>query len=210
MNILLIFLSFVAFLAAIEAALRTRDQFVSKYAHFDSATISPRQAKTVERAILEPEIEPYSVNEPVNNVSNITSEIVSSDPSFLLATSLTISESLDESLHPEKLTIPDLYPDYPVEAESPTHAHHAPDVLQEIAQLEQVEPNERIAHLAQHLQHPDSALRGAIAATLGELFPKTHGSDRQELIRILTQLSQDANVQVRVQAAAALGKANVI
>ncbi|MBW4419111.1 MAG: HEAT repeat domain-containing protein [Myxacorys californica WJT36-NPBG1] len=208
MSISLIILSLVAILAAIEAALKTRERFVSHDNHPSSTTtpVPPETRKESSEFNAENvESGSSSDDEPVSNVSNATLDSANFEHDIPLATSLTISEVVDP-VNPEKITIPDLYPGYPLESEQQAQPHHTPDVLQEINQLDHQSKKDQIAHLAQYVQHPDSVLRVVIASTLGGLLPDTQGDDRQAAIALLTRLSQDADSQVRVQAAASLGE----
>lgn len=205
MNISLIILSLLAILAAIEAALKTRDKFVSKPKHPSSTETPVPPVTRKETSELDVESGSSSEGEPISNVSNITPNSATSEQDIPLATSLTLSEVVDP-VHPKTITIPDLYPGYPLEAEQQSQTHHTPDVLQEITQLDHREKKDQIAHLAQYVQHPDSVLRVAIASALGGLLPQTEGDDRHAAIALLNHLSQDVDSQVRVQAAASLGE----
>ncbi|MBW4538935.1 MAG: HEAT repeat domain-containing protein [Myxacorys chilensis ATA2-1-KO14] len=237
MSISLIILSLVAILAAIEAALKTRDKFVSHDNHpsstrtpvrlatrkesskFNAETVEAGSSSDDESVKIRPatrresskfdaetvEAGSSSDDESVSNVSNATPDSANFGYDIPLATSLTLSEVVDP-VSPKKIAIPDLYPDYPLEFEQQAHSHHAPDVLQEITQLDHQSKKDQIAHLAEYVQHPDSVLRVAIASTLGGLLSNTQGDDRQAAIALLTRLSQDADSHVRVQAAASLGE----
>jgi len=82
--------------------------------------------------------------------------------------------------------------------------HHWHEVLEELAELGQSESS-GIDRLNQYVHHPDSVVRAAVAFTLGEIATKRQGQDREISISLLSELSQDENPQVRLQAASALG-----
>jgi hypothetical protein len=207
MNIILIILSFLAILAAFESALRARDKFVFKYTQRSARTPSldePERLSSSVKQSLEPDqdsIDESLVSNPSGSENAFDS--VSSD-SVPLATSLTVSELLSSG-EGENAKVQNLHADNPLETGERTLAHSTSSVLEEITRLEQAESKERIAQLVQFMDHPDTALRVAIAATLGELAAKTQGDDRQDLIALLNRLNQDVDMQVRVQAAASLG-----
>jgi hypothetical protein len=208
MNIILIILSFLAILAAFESALRARDKLVFNYTQRSASRMpsldEPERLSSSVKQSLEPDqdsIAEILVSNPSGSESAFDS--VSSD-SVPLATSLTVSELLSSG-EGENAKVQNLHADDPLETGERTLAHSTSSVLEEITRLEQAESKERIAQLAQFIDHPDTALRVAIAATLGELAAKTQGDDRQALITLLNHLTQDVDMQVRVQAAASLG-----
>lgn len=81
--------------------------------------------------------------------------------------------------------------------------HH---VLTEIAQLDQEALPDPMAQLGQYLDHPDSLMRSALASVLGEMAIKRQGHNVEQILTALNTLTTDANLQVRTEAMAALGR----
>jgi hypothetical protein len=87
----------------------------------------------------------------------------------------------------------------------PLNNHEPYDVLEEIAQLGRGEI-QQIDRLAHYINHPDSDVRVAVAFALGELAASRQGKGMEEAVPLLSSLSEDANLKVRLQAVIALGK----
>ena len=89
--------------------------------------------------------------------------------------------------------------------DQPARAHESHSLLAEVAELAPNGHKTQISHLARSAEHADPVTRAAVAFALGELATHCHGEDSEKILSILHQLSQDANSQVRLQAATALG-----
>ncbi len=127
-----------------------------------------------------------------------------------LAASLTVSEVVHPAVSEDvPIQIPDVV-DNPIASDDTSEQHDRPNLLQEIAHLEQFDHHQKIAQLAQYVGHPDPIARAAAVSALGDLAKKSHGSDREEAIALLNQFIHDADNHVRVQAAAALGEMPVV
>lgn len=129
---------------------------------------------------------------------------------------LAASLSLQAAIQPETIKtdiIPNLEPNTStiVEATDENDTQKAQDreyqtVLEEIAQLGEEDHETTIASLTRHANHSNPLVRATAAMTLGDLAVKNQGRPQEELIAVLNQLLQDSNSEVRLQAAAALGK----
>ncbi|MBL1175194.1 HEAT repeat domain-containing protein [Pantanalinema sp. GBBB05] len=84
--------------------------------------------------------------------------------------------------------------------------HPSLSVLAEIAQLDQAKPIEAMEQLVQYLDHPDSVMRAALASVLGELAINRQGQNIDQIMTMLNTLTTDANLQVKTEAMAALGR----
>lgn len=102
-----------------------------------------------------------------------------------LATSLKISEAIE----PEAAREPDS-----------EIAHHAQPVLEEVAQLGQIEKT--LNQLAIRAIDSDRLMRLATVVELGELARR--GQSVERVAALLNELMEDADVEIRVQAGAAL------
>ncbi|MBE9012518.1 hypothetical protein IQ250_20165 [Pseudanabaenaceae cyanobacterium LEGE 13415] len=102
-----------------------------------------------------------------------------------LATSLKISDVVDSDLS--------------IEPQAKEEHHHY-SVIDEVEQLEHID--ERLNRIQHQATEPDHLMRLAAAVELGELAKQGQAHDR--VITLLNQLTQDADLEVRVQAGASL------
>lgn len=134
---------------------------------------------------------------------------------------LAVSLTVNDLVNPEasETTVPNFIPTAPEVRDIQQHIQQGtnekqdvddrPDVIEEIAQLEQTGSEDLFSHVLKSLDHPDSTVRVAAVFELGELAAKHQGQANQPLIERLIQLSQDEDTDVRSQAIAALGKVGV-
>ncbi len=159
-----------------------RDLEQPSVSHTQAAETPP--AATVSPVLLEPIAEvPLAVSLPVSELVQPHNAEVEPDLTFVDqsgAASIATSEAHSEE------------------------NHHRHEVLEEIAELGQSESS-GIDRLTQYVYHSDSVVRAAVAFALGEIAMKRQGQDRETSISLLSELSQDENPQVRLQAASALG-----
>ncbi|MBW4443416.1 MAG: hypothetical protein KME10_19725 [Plectolyngbya sp. WJT66-NPBG17] len=106
-----------------------------------------------------------------------------------LATSLRISDVVDSDLS----------------IESKPEAHHAYSVLEEVDQLEHID--EKLSNLERQATDSDHLMRMAAAIELGELAKQGQEIDR--VVALLNQLTQDADLEVQVQAGASIAMIQV-
>lgn len=130
-------------------------------------------------------------------------------PEIPFATSLTVSElvqPVDEEFDVELQRVGEELVAIAKTVNDPKalRPHHTPNLLEEMADLEG--HDQQIAHLWQHLSHPDANVRLAAAAFLGELAHRTHSGEREEIITILNQCLQDSDLEVRTRAATLLAE----
>lgn len=127
-----------------------------------------------------------------------------------LAASLRVSEAIHPTAVGDvSIELPDLT-DSPMTSNAVSEHHDRPNLLQEIAQLDEADYHQQIAQLAQYVGHPDHTARAAAVVTLGDLAKRSQGSDREAAIALLNQFIHDADDNVRVRAAAALGEMPVV
>ncbi len=107
-----------------------------------------------------------------------------SEPDIPLATSLRISDVVDSDLS----------------IESKPEEHHAYSVLDEVGQLEHID--EKLSQLEHQATNSDHFMRMAAAVELGELAKQGQEIDR--VVALLNELTQDADLEVRVQAGTSL------
>lgn len=203
-------LSVLAILAVI-AAIGSASKVQRKRASQPSSTVPSKPATPAKSSDLpqpaEVKSEPSSsstVPSPARDpmAEELAESILEMTPDLPLAASLLVSKVVNppENELGVQLDRPNLSEDTPDAAP----AHHGANLLAEIAELD-AQPSDRIAHLSQFVEHPDSIMRVSAAYALGELAAQTQGSAKENIIALLVRLSQDVDPQVRVQAASALG-----
>ncbi|MGG6265299.1 hypothetical protein ACQ4M3_13820 [Leptolyngbya sp. AN03gr2] len=106
-----------------------------------------------------------------------------------LATSLKISDVVDSDLS----------------IGSKSEEHHSHSVFEEIEQLEHID--EKLNRLQHQAAESDHLMRLAAAVELGELAKQGQSHDR--VVTLLNQLTQDADLEVRVQAGTSLAMISV-
>lgn len=106
------------------------------------------------------------------------------EPEIPLATSLKISDVVESDLS--------------IESKPETHHHYS--VIEEVEQLEHID--ERLTRLQHQATDSDHLMRLAVAVELGELAKQGQSIDR--VVALLNQLTQDADLEVRVQAGTSL------
>lgn len=203
-----VILIIVAMLAAIEAALRVRDQYHS------FVTSPAEESEALDRPYLEEDIDsehPLPTPEPASSMQeDALQEILAAEVELPLAASIMVSDLERQGnqlagpqIRMQVENLPDA--DLPMADREQDPRPHGQDVLEEIVELEQTDHESQIQHLAALAMHEDSVRRVAAATALGDLAMQVQGSHRDTMIQLLNQLLQDADIQVRVQAAAALG-----
>lgn len=123
-----------------------------------------------------------------------------------LATSIPLSEVVNPLATTAPVEITPLVDAPNTEPISEELAHSSLSVLAEIAQLDHVQPIEAMEQLVQYLDHPDSVMRTALASVLGELAINRQGQNIDQIMTMLNALTTDANLQVKTEAMAALGR----
>ena len=123
--------------------------------------------------------------------------------------SLAGSLSVSEVIHPSEVEPSIFHKTEPHESAIAGLSSHdqttqSNSLLQEVAELAPGGHKTQISHLVHYLNHADSVMRAAAAFALGDLAPHCHGEDLEKIFSILQQFSQDANLQVRLQAVTAL------
>ncbi|GAP98479.1 hypothetical protein [Leptolyngbya sp. NIES-2104] len=111
------------------------------------------------------------------------------EPEISLATSLRISDVVDSDLL----------------IESKPEAHHAYSVIDEVGQLDHFD--DRLRQLQHQATDSDHLVRLSVAVELGELAKQGQAID--QVVALLNQLTQDADLEVRVQAGTALAMVSV-
>jgi hypothetical protein len=187
---------------------------------------SPKSQPTVEHPT-----EPQSVAENAAQpaTENTTESAEGSSPAIPTATlaplldlepdvtlPLATSLPLQDAIQPAAITadtVSDIVPNAAtiVEATNESDTRKAQErdyqnVLEEIAQLDEGGHETTIASLSRQVNHSDPLVRATAAMTLGDLATKNQGRPQEEMIALLNELLQDSNSEVRLQAAAALGK----
>lgn len=212
MSITLVLLTFFALIAAIGAISRMQNS--SKNKSISTQTPSSNEnssglgvqdviAKSAEQPQLQPDIDfaqiPSTVSEPASetpiDIRVVPPFVPQPELDVPLATSLKVSDVV----HPSEVQPEIDLSSHQISTQSNHEAHSS--VVEEVAQLEH--ETDAIDRLAQQAQDPDGTMRVAVAATLGELA--VQGRNREQIIALLNQLSQDADPQVRVQAIASMG-----
>ncbi|BAU10612.1 hypothetical protein LEP3755_10980 [Leptolyngbya sp. NIES-3755] len=208
-----LFLTVIAAIAgAISAAARTYTKLKPQAVPQSFNTVQEAKSQEAEQPRLQPDLdserpEPVEVPSEVFEVSAVSpsSESIevsgqqkSAESSTIaippmmpiaevdipLATSLKISDVVDSDLS----------------IESKSEEHHAQSVFEEIEQLEHID--EKLNRLQHQVTESDHLVRLAAAVELGELAKQGQSHDR--VITLLNQLTQDADLEVRVQAGASL------
>lgn len=137
-------------------------------------------------------------------------------PQIPLATSLTVSEVIDPAASPVAVEAPEGQEERgdiliseamaPGEPRAVANAHHALNLLEEMDQLEESNHSEKLEHLSQYLNDPDSLKRLASVVALNQLAHESQGQNRLETVSLLNRFTSDADPQVRLQAATALSQ----
>lgn len=148
----------------------------------------------------EPRLEPLDTNQADSSALPSDSPDKRLDFRLKGQVSLAGSLSVSEAMHPTHVepAIAGITPN------RPAHAHNH-SLLAEVAELAPNGHKTQISHLARSADSSDPVTRTAVAFALGDLATHCHGEDSEKILSILHKLSQDANSQVRLQAATALG-----
>lgn len=192
MIIALSILAIFAIVAAIGAGSRAQQQMVLSQSRF---TLEKPDKSTASKSPLKPEQE-------IDQAPS-SSPLLDKLLNFRLQDRVSLSGSLSvsEVMHPTHVepAIDGITHDQPAQA------HESHNLLAEVAELAPGGHKTQISHLARSADHADPITRAAVAFALGELATHCHGEDSEKILSILHQLNQDANMQVRLQAATALG-----
>ena len=231
-----ILLGLLAFGLAIQAALRVRDKRrlqIQTPAHANAQSISSssklRPSTSVSGAVKEseatqatatvtapdrqqdlvsaaqasaeaPSSEQQAANQAEQQIASL-SQLVENDVPF--AASLSVSDLIPTDASQAS---GDRLEDVDPAANSST-AHDLPHgLIEEIAELGRSGAPDRLTTLLQHADHPDYLVRVATAVALGELASHHQGQLVDDSVACLNQLLADADLQVRTEAAAALGR----
>lgn len=212
MSITLVLLTFFALIAAIGAISRMQSPVKNKSTSTQSSSsnnvssglgVQDVMAESAERPQLQPDIDSVEIPSTISQDASETPIDIRVVPPFVpqpelevpFATSLKVSDVI----HPSEVEPQIDLPSHPISPQSHHETHSS--VVEEVTQLEQ--GSEVIDRLAQQAQDPDGTMRVAVAAMLGELA--VQGRNREQIIALLNQLSQDADPQVRVQAISSMG-----
>lgn len=157
--------------------------------------------------------DPSQESNAAQPIKILTPLLVDLEPEVSLP--LAASLPLQEAIHPETIEPTD----HKLETNTSTVIEALADndtqkekdrdhqnVLEEIAQLGEVNHETTIVSLTRHANHTNPIVRATAAMTLGELVAKNQGHVQKEMVALLNQLLQDSNSEVQLQAAAALGK----
>lgn len=206
-----VILGLLAVVAAIGAAYRVQDKRLAGSlapSRPAASASSVREAEALEavKSVSQPDRDSTQTLTGHSGLNLVETSVIGAVPEgeALLATSLPVSEVVqpeaDGVAHPVGMT----------EAETVHPASAAPQaahtLLEEISQLGRSGGVEQIEQLAQHLHHPDTVVRVAIAFALGELAERQQGQNLAAIVPLLNELSQDADSQVKLQALAAMGR----
>lgn len=192
MTIALLLTLIAAIVGAISAAARTATKLKSHPTPYQSNTVQEAKIKQANQTRLQPDLdsersEPVEASEFSGSETStiaISPKLPIAEPDISLATSLRISDVVDSDLS----------------IESKPQEHHHTSVLEEIGQLDHSE--EQFSQLQQQATDPDHLVRLTVAVELGEMARQGQTSDR--VIALLNQLMHDADMEVRMQAGAAL------
>ncbi|MBD1853018.1 HEAT repeat domain-containing protein [Cyanobacteria bacterium FACHB-502] len=157
-----------------------------------------------------------SSTSPSNSPFVFDSDVVfDSDTDLTLAASLSVTSIVHPNSSGE-VEVPDLIPTDPAISEvlnnnaEPTRVHQ-PSILEEIAELRPTanaqlsSQNDRTKHFMHALLTGDGTVRVAAVYELGEIAAQG-GSESEQIIEQLQQLTQDNDPDVRLQAVMALTK----
>jgi hypothetical protein len=204
MTIALSLLALLAIAAAVGAASRVQRQLAAQ-----APQTGQTQGQLTESALQEresAESQRPGVELDQDRDQSITSsspgvELAIVDPVELLSESpLAASLTVTEVLHPPEVEVSVHSNDEPSQAPLPVN------LLSEIEALDHSDHHGQIAHLSRYLEHSDNVTRAAAVFALGELLAKCDRAETEEISALLHQFSQDANPQVRLQAATAFSK----
>lgn len=216
-----LFLIFVAAIAgAISAAARTYTKLKPQQTNHYPNTVQEAKSEEADQPKLQPDLDsersdpaeaPIQANTPEiptppnsgqtelsegsqptpseGSVIAIAPMLPITEPEIPLATSLKISDVVDSDLS----------------IESKPEEHHAYSVLNEVGQLEHID--EKLSQLEHQATNSDHLMRMAAAVELGELAKQGQEIDR--VVALLNQLTQDADLEVRVQAGTSLAMVSV-
>jgi hypothetical protein len=184
----------------------------------DTSSVRDAEPKNAVQSITEPDRDLEQESAPLLNSGPSTPSVQispilpQSETEVPLAASLTVSELVQpspvgasEASEGIQATEGDSAPPIAPAKSQPLDNHEPYDVLEEIAQLGRGE-TQQIDRLARYIDHPDSDVRVAVAFALGELAASRQGKGVEEAVPLLSSLSEDANLKVRLQAVIALGK----
>lgn len=209
MTIALLLTVIAAIAGAISAAARTYTKLKPQAQPFD--TVQEAKSQEAEQPRLQPDLDseqPESVKSPTSSVSEqesveaphprpipesstiaIPPMMPIAEADISLATSLRISDVVDSDLS----------------IESKPEAHHAYSVIDEVGQLDHFD--ERLHQLQHQATDSHHLVRLSVAVELGELAKQGQAID--QVVTLLNQLTQDADLEVRVQAGTALAMVSV-
>lgn len=205
---------------------KTLSESASKRKGLTSDRSTPESQPTIENPTEPQPVAENAIPFAVGNTANSANDSAPAQPVAIptpllelepeVALPLAASLPLQEAIQPETIkadTVLDLGPNTStiVEATDESDPQKAQDrdyqtVLEEIAQLGEGDHETTIASLTRHANHANPLVRATAAMTLGELAAKKQGRPQEEMVALLNQLFQDSNSEVRLQAAAALGK----
>ncbi|MER3477818.1 MAG: hypothetical protein C4287_16705 [Leptolyngbya sp. ERB_1_2] len=173
----------------------TKLKLQSTSREFDS--VQEAKSQEADQTRLQPDLdsersEPVEVS-PVQSSEDSTIAVPPmmpiAEPEIPLATSLRISDVVEP---PEV--------EMHLSNEPKSEAHHAQSVMEEVGQLDQIENT--IEQLTQQITDSDPLVRLAAVVELGDLAKQGQAIDR--VVALLNQLTQDADLEVRVQAGASI------
>ncbi|MBD1845562.1 HEAT repeat domain-containing protein [Cyanobacteria bacterium FACHB-63] len=199
MTIALLLTIVAAIAGALSAAARTATKLKSQPTSYQSNTVQEAKFEQADQTRLQPDLdserpEPIEASKSSESEASaqgseastiaIASMMPTTETDISLATSLRISDVVESDLS----------------IESKPHEHNHTSVLEEIGQLDHSE--EQFSQLQQQATDPDHLVRLTVAVELGEMARQGQASDR--VVALLNQLMQDADIEVRMQAGAAL------
>jgi len=192
MTITLLLILLAAIVGAISAASRTFTKLKLQPTSHEFDSVQEAKSQEADQTRLQPDLDSERL-EPAE-VSPVQSSEVSTiavppmmpiaEPEIPLATSLKISDVVESDLS----------------IEPKAEEHQVYSVLDEVEQLEHT--GEKLSQLEHQATNSDHLMRLAVAVELGELAKQGYEIDR--VVALLNQLTQDADLEVRVQAGASL------
>lgn len=211
-----LFLTVIAAIAgAISAAARTYTKLKPQSVPQFSNTVQEAKSQGADQPRLQPDLDSER-SEPVEIPSEVPEISMGSSMSEPME-SIEVS-SQQKSAEVSMIAIPPMMPiaeadiplatsfkisdvvDSDLSIASKSEEHHAPSVFEEIEQLEHID--EKLNRLQHQVTESDHFVRLAAVVELGELAKQGQANDR--VITLLNQLTQDADVEVRVQAGTSL------